>query len=163
MKENTTSSSSPSNNSPRKSRGEDVRPKPEKTFYVENLGCSKNQVDAETIIAALKQAGWTHCSSPDGAELLIVNTCGFIKSAKEESIQTIFDYRQAYPDRKVLAAGCFAQRYNEELLEMIPELDGVFGIKAPVRVADMTDDVLAGKKPVYMPEADLGVPCVKTF
>ncbi|WP_230391361.1 MULTISPECIES: 30S ribosomal protein S12 methylthiotransferase RimO [unclassified Oceanispirochaeta] len=147
MKENTTSSSSLSN----------------KTFYVENLGCSKNQVDAETIIAALKQAGWEYCDSPDRAELLIVNTCGFIQSAKEESIQTIFDYRKAYPDRKVLAAGCFAERYNEELLHMIPELDGVFGNKAPVKIADMIPGILGGEKPVYMPKADLTVPERKDF
>jgi len=142
MKENTTSSSSLSS----------------KTFYVENLGCSKNQVDAETIISALKKAGWEYCDSPDRAELIIVNTCGFIQSAKEESIQTIFDYRKAYPDRKVLAAGCFAQRYNEELLDMIPELDGVFGNRAPALIPGMVQGIMSGDKPVYMPEADLTVP-----
>lgn len=147
MKENTTSSSSLSS----------------KTFYVENLGCSKNQVDAETIIAALKQAGWEYSDSPDRAELLIVNTCGFIQSAKEESIQTIFDYRQAYPDRKILAAGCFAERYNKDLLDMIPELDGVFGNKAPVKIGDMVPGILKGEKPVYIPEADLSVPERKDF
>ncbi len=147
MKENTTSSSSLSS----------------KTFYVENLGCSKNQVDAETIIASLKSVGWEYCDSPDRAELLIVNTCGFIQSAKEESIQTIFDFRQAYPDRKVLAAGCFAQRYNEELLKMIPELDGVFGNRAPAMIPGMVQGVLAGEKPVYMPEADLSAPRRENF
>ncbi len=134
-----------------------------KTFYVENLGCSKNQVDAETIIAALKAAGWEYCDSPDRAELLIVNTCGFIQSAKEESIQSIFDLRKAYPDRKVLAAGCFAQRYNEELLDMIPELDGVFGNRAPVKIPDMLPGVLQGEKPVYVPEADLSTPARTDF
>ncbi|WP_246157009.1 30S ribosomal protein S12 methylthiotransferase RimO [Oceanispirochaeta crateris] len=147
MMENTTSSSSLSS----------------KTFYVENLGCSKNQVDAETIIAALKAAGWEYCDSPDRAELLIVNTCGFIQSAKEESIQTIFDYRKAFPDRKVLAAGCFAQRYNDELLKMIPELDGVFGNRAPAKIAGMVQGVLSGDKPVYMPEADLSGPKREDF
>jgi len=147
MKENTTSSSSLSS----------------KTFYVENLGCSKNQVDAETIIASLKSVGWEYCDSPDRAELLIVNTCGFIQSAKEESIQTIFDFRQAYPDRKVLAAGCFAQRYNEELMKMIPELDGVFGNRAPAKISGMVQGVLSGEKPVYMPEADLSTPRREDF
>ncbi len=142
MKENTTSSSSLSN----------------KTFFIENLGCSKNQVDAEAIIAALGAAGWTYCSSPDGAELIIVNTCGFIKSAKEEAINTIFDYRGAYPDKKVLAAGCFAQRYNKELMDMIPELDGVFGNAAPAKIAHMMPDLMAGEKPVYVPETDMDMP-----
>ena len=147
MKENTTSSSSLSS----------------KTFYVENLGCSKNQVDAETIISALKGAGWKYCDSPDRAELIIVNTCGFIQSAKEESIQTIFEYRNAYPDRKVLAAGCFAQRYNEDLLKMIPELDGVFGNRAPALIPGILEGVMAGKKPVYMPEPDLFQPLREDF
>ena len=147
MKENTTSSSSLSN----------------KTFYIENLGCSKNQVDAEAIIAALKAAGWEYCSSPDGAELVIVNTCGFIKSAKEEAINTIFDYRGAYPEKKVLAAGCFAQRYNKELMEMIPELDGVFGNAAPAKIADMLPDLMGGEKPVYVPETDMEMPRREAF
>ena len=147
MTENTTSSSSLSS----------------KTFYVENLGCSKNQVDAETIISALKQAGWSYCDSPDRAELIIVNTCGFIKSAKEESIKTIFDYREQYPDRKVLAAGCFAQRYNKDLMEMIPELDGVFGNRAPALIPGMINGVMEGAKPVYVPEQDLSVPLRNEF
>lgn len=147
MKENTTSSSSLSN----------------KTFYIENLGCSKNQVDAEAIIAALGAAGWTYCSTPDGAELVIVNTCGFIKSAKEEAINTIFDYRGAYPDKKVLAAGCFAQRYNDELMNMIPELDGVFGNAAPSKIVDMVPGLMAGEKPVYVPETDMEMPLRQEF
>ncbi len=134
-----------------------------KTFYVENLGCSKNQVDAETIISALKRAGWQYCDSPDRAELIIVNTCGFIKSAKEESIQTIFEYREQYPDRKVLAAGCFAQRYNENLMDMIPELDGVFGNRAPALIPDIVNGVMKGEKPVYVPEQDLRVPMRDEF
>ena len=134
-----------------------------KTFYVENLGCSKNQVDAETIIAALKSAGWQYCDSPDRAELIIVNTCGFIQSAKEESIQTIFDYRKAYPDRKVLAAGCFAQRYNDSLLDMIPELDGVFGNRAPALIPGILEGVMAGEKPVYIPGPDLSQPLRDDF
>lgn len=134
-----------------------------KTFYIENLGCSKNQVDAETIIAALKRAGWKYCDSPDRAELIIVNTCGFIKSAKEESIQTLFDFREQYPDRKVLAAGCFAQRYNEELMDMIPELDGVFGNRAPAMIPGVVNGVMNGEKPVYVPEQDLSVPLRDEF
>jgi len=134
-----------------------------KTFYIENLGCSKNQVDAETIIAALKRAGWKHCDSPDRAELIIVNTCGFIKSAKEESINTLFEFREQYPDRKVLAAGCFAQRYNEELMDMIPELDGVFGNRAPAMIPGIINDVMSGDKPVYVPEQDLSVPLRDEF
>ncbi len=122
-----------------------------KTFFIENLGCSKNQVDAEVIIASLTEAGWKRLCEPDEASLIVVNTCGFIQSAKEESIRTIFDYRQAWPDKKILAAGCFAQRYSGKLLDMIPELDGVFGNRAPGRIPEVTGKILAGEKPVFVP------------
>ncbi len=132
-----------------------------KTFFVENLGCSKNQVDAESMVAALEGAGWSHQEDPAEAELIIINTCGFIESAKEESIQTIFDYRRAYPEQKILAAGCFAQRYNKEILNMIPELDGVFGNRAVSRVAEAATPTLAGEKPVFTPPTDLTTPSRK--
>ncbi len=134
-----------------------------KTFFIENLGCCKNQVDAEVIIASLTNAGWERMAEPDNAHLIVVNTCGFIRSAKEESIKTIFDYRQAWPEKKILAAGCFAQRYSGNLLDMIPELDGVFGNKAPARITEMTRDVLAGEKPVFVPTADVEGPARQEF
>ena len=63
-----------------------------KCFYVENLGCSKNQVDAENMISTLSEVEWISVDDPDRADLIIINTCGFIKSAKEESINTILDF-----------------------------------------------------------------------
>ena len=72
------------------------------TFYIENLGCAKNQVDAETIIAALEQAGHDYVATPARAELIIVNSCGFIDSAKEESIDTALALRASYPDSKLV-------------------------------------------------------------
>lgn len=134
-----------------------------KKFYVENLGCSKNQVDAENIIASLSQTGWSCVDSADEAELIIVNTCGFIKSAKEESINTILDFTSAYPGKKVVAAGCLSERYNQQLMDMIPELAGVYGSMAPSHISEVVDAVENEEKPVIIPETDLSVTKRKKF
>lgn len=134
-----------------------------KSFYVENLGCSKNQVDAENIISTLVNAGWIYQDSPEDAELIIVNTCGFIKPAKEESINTILDFTSTYPGKKVLAAGCLSERYNQQLMDMIPELAGVFGSMAPSHITDVVESVRKGEKPVLIPDTDLTVTPRKKF
>lgn len=121
-------------------------------FYIENLGCAKNQVDAESIIAAMKRAGWTYVEQPDDAEILIVNTCGFIEAAKEESIDVTLDLRKRFPQKKIVLSGCFSQRYGENLKGFFPEVDGIFGNKAPARLPEMIDDVLKGSSPVFIPE-----------
>jgi ribosomal protein S12 methylthiotransferase len=97
------------------------------TFYIESLGCSKNQVDAETIIVLLGDAGWTYVEQPEDAELIVVNTCGFIQSAKEESIASVLDLRRAYPEKRIVVAGCLAQRHGTELREELLEADAVVG------------------------------------
>jgi len=123
------------------------------SFYVENLGCAKNQVDAEVMIASLKKEGWTYSrENPEEADLIIVNTCGFIRSSQEEAVETLLGARREYPDKKVLAAGCLAQRWSRELPDLIPELDGVFGNRAPQRVTETVEDVMSGARPVYTPE-----------
>ncbi|MCK5734827.1 MAG: 30S ribosomal protein S12 methylthiotransferase RimO, partial [Spirochaetaceae bacterium] len=123
------------------------------SFYVENLGCAKNQVDAEVMIASLKKEGWIYSrENPEEADLIIVNTCGFIKSAQEEAIDTLLGAKRDYPGKKVIAAGCLAQRWADDLPSLIPELDGVFGNRAPHRVSETVDNVMAGEKPVFAPE-----------
>ncbi len=70
-------------------------------FYVENLGCAKNQVDAEVMIASLKRSGWTYTpENPENADPIIVNTCGFIKSAQEEAVDTLLGAKRDYPGKK---------------------------------------------------------------
>jgi ribosomal protein S12 methylthiotransferase len=101
------------------------------TFYIENLGCAKNQVDAEIIIASLKQAGHEYVDAPAEAELIIVNTCGFIDSAKEESIDTTLALRAAYPEGKLVMTGCLVARYTEELKTEMTEVDGFIGNGRP--------------------------------
>lgn len=122
-----------------------------RSFYIENLGCSKNQVDAEIMVTALIDRGWTFFKNdPEQADFIIINTCGFIASAKEEAVNTILAALRDYPQKKIVAAGCMAQRYAEQLNEQIPELAGVFGNKIPEAVPDFLENITGEKlvKPV---------------
>lgn len=122
-----------------------------KTFYVENLGCFRNQVDAEYLIAGMKAEGYQAVTDASEAATIVVNTCGFIESAKKESIDTFFDFKGAHPGAKVVLAGCLAQRYGDGLMEMLPEADGIFGNKAPEQLPKMMAAVEAGEKPTFFP------------
>jgi ribosomal protein S12 methylthiotransferase len=113
-----------------------------RSFYIENLGCSKNQVDAEIMVSALLDRGWKfYCHEPEKASFIIINTCGFIESAKEEAVNTILQTLTEYPGKKIIAAGCMAQRYGKELRDKIPELTAVFGNKIPEGVADFLENI----------------------
>jgi ribosomal protein S12 methylthiotransferase len=96
-------------------------------YFLDPLGCAKNQVDAETIMALLNSAGWSAVEDPSEADLIIVNSCAFIESAKRESINAVLTWRTQYPRAKILLAGCLAQRYAAELSLSLPEADGLFG------------------------------------
>ncbi|MDC7226326.1 MAG: 30S ribosomal protein S12 methylthiotransferase RimO [Spirochaetales bacterium] len=114
-------------------------------YYLENLGCAKNQVDAEVMIAALDDRGWTRTMEPVHAGLIIINTCGFIEPAKEESVDVLISFRDAFPDAAVIAAGCLSQRYAEDLAESMPELDGIFGNNSVSMIADYADRLVSGE------------------
>lgn len=122
-----------------------------KTFYLENLGCSKNQVDAEVMIASLGNEGWEYVQNSDRADLIIVNTCGFIEAAKTESIDTAISFRELYPGKKILMAGCFAQRYGSKLLDKMPEIDGVFGNLNLQIVPQVAESVIIGERTAVLP------------
>ena len=95
-----------------------------------SLGCAKNQVDAEQMLYLLRQAGYTICEEPDNCDVVIINTCGFIDSAKSEAIDNILTVAQrkaAGTVGKILVTGCLAQRYQQQILEELPEVDGVLG------------------------------------
>ena len=101
-----------------------------KTVYIETLGCSKNEVDSEIMRSILDKDNFDYTINPEMANIIIVNTCGFIEDAKEESIQTIFEMSQYKFDgklEKLILAGCLAQRYADELIEEIPEIDAIMG------------------------------------
>ena len=96
-----------------------------------SLGCNKNQVDTEQMLYPLVHNGYTMVEEAEDADLLIINTCGFIDAAKEESIQAILEaaeLKQQGKVRRVLVTGCLSQRYGEELAKELPEVDGFIGV-----------------------------------
>jgi ribosomal protein S12 methylthiotransferase len=101
-----------------------------KTYYIESLGCAKNQVDSEHIMAALEAEHYVRVEDAGDAALIVINTCAFIESAKRESINTILSFRQLYPDKKISVRGCLAERYHNELRESLPEADELRGVPA---------------------------------
>ena len=96
-------------------------------FYIDQHGCAKNQTDGEILITYLTQAGFVHTLNADEADFIIVNSCGFINSAKKESIDAIYSIKANYPDARIILAGCLAERYSQMLYDSMPELDGIFG------------------------------------
>jgi ribosomal protein S12 methylthiotransferase len=114
-----------------------------------NLGCSKNQVDSEVMLGTLVSDGFELTADPKKAEVVIINTCGFIEEAKQESINTILDHgrlKKKGACRVLIAAGCLAQRYQGDLLKELPELDGVVGTGEFGKIADICRDLLTPKK-----------------
>ena len=106
-----------------------------------NLGCPKNLVDAEEILGRVAGTGSTICQYPEDAEVLIINTCGFIDDSKKESIDTIFKMAKLKEDaccKKLIVTGCLAQRYPQELQKEIPEIDHVVGLKDFEKLTDLS-------------------------
>ena len=102
---------------------------PYKVSFI-SLGCAKNQVNCEQMMAAVKAEGFELLPSPDGADLAVINTCGFLAAACEEAIDNILELaalKQAGRLKKILVTGCMAQRYKEEILGELPEVDGILG------------------------------------
>ena len=112
-----------------------------------SLGCAKNQVDAEQMLFLLQQAGYNILPEPAGADVVIVNTCGFIESAKTEAIDNILAMAQLKEEGsvgKILVTGCLAQRYQEEILKELPEVDGVLGTGSYYDVVSAVKQLLDG-------------------
>ncbi len=122
-----------------------------KKFYIENLGCSKNQVDAELLIKQLEEDNLQLCERADDADLILVNTCGFIESAREQSIETFFSLHEANPEAKIILSGCMAQRYADELKEQLPEASAIFGNRDLSAIKDVVRKVFAGDRVVEVP------------
>jgi ribosomal protein S12 methylthiotransferase len=116
-----------------------------------SLGCAKNLVDTEVMIAKLGAAGYELAPEADGADTVVINTCAFIDPAKAESTEVILEHAQRKaPGQQLVVAGCLAQRYGEQLQSLIPEIDGVVGTGAYGSIVELLDDVQAGKKPVRL-------------
>jgi ribosomal protein S12 methylthiotransferase len=123
-----------------------------KRFYIDNHGCAKNQVDAEEIAARLSREGWEQTDAPDEAGLVIVNSCGFIEDAKKESLEAVMAFRAAWPDKRILLAGCLSQRYADALDADLAEADGIFGNGDLSLVGSAADAALAGDRRSLAPE-----------
>ncbi len=122
------------------------------TVGLVSLGCSKNRVDSEQMLAVLKEHGYQVVSDPSRAEIIIVNTCGFIQSAKEEAISTLFEmagYKQTGCCRLLVATGCFAQRYPEAIREEMPEVDVIMGVNDYQKLEQALQEAGKGGRPVY--------------
>ena len=107
------------------------------------LGCARNEVDSEELAGRLGAGGWSLTEDTDDADVVVVNTCGFIDSAKKDSIDTLL--AAADTGRKVVAVGCLAERYGEQLASELPEADAVLGFDSYADIAARLDDVAAGR------------------
>ncbi len=121
-------------------------------------GCAKNQVDGEILISRLESLGMVRTDEPEKAELIIINTCGFIQSAKEESLDSLMQARSAYPDAKILLAGCLAERYADVFKTELKEADGIFGNGDLSLIDGTVASLFEGKRPVVKAEQK-GVCC----
>ena len=115
-------------------------------FFLDQHGCAKNQVDGELLIGILTDKGWRKTTEPEKADLIIVNSCGFIEPAKRESIEAVITARTAYPQAKILLAGCLAERYGDIFKTEFEEADAFFGngdlSQLPVLIDKLFPDTL---------------------
>ena len=122
------------------------------TIGLISLGCSKNRVESAQRLGDLAAHGYQIVDDPSRAEVIIVNTCGFIQSAKEEAIATLFEmaeYKQTGVCRLLVATGCFAQRYPEAIREEMPEVDAILGVNEYEKIDEAIRAAFAGQRPVY--------------
>ena len=117
-----------------------------------SLGCAKNRVDSENLLGMLRARGMEIVADPAEADAIFVNTCGFIESAKEESIDAIFEmaqYKKTGRLKRLFVTGCLSQRYPDALLDEIPEIDGIMGVADYARLDEMLADAESGHRPCY--------------
>jgi ribosomal protein S12 methylthiotransferase len=137
-----------------------------------SLGCAKNLVDAEIMLGSVLQRGIEITSQPEDADVLVINTCAFIDSAKEESIEAILEAHQQRglnrrPDQKLIVSGCMSQRFAKELRQQMPEVDAFIGLDQVAQLGEIIEKVLivdsgngdvglafANARPTYIPDYD---------
>ncbi len=123
-----------------------VKMKNKKILFI-SLGCDKNLVDSEVMLGILADRGFEMTDTEDDADIIIINTCCFINDAKEESINTILemaDYKKTGPCKALIVTGCLAQRYKQEIVDEIPEVDAVIGTSKYDEIFDAVDQALKG-------------------
>ena len=132
-----------------------------KTFHLISLGCAKNTVDSDSMAQLLTGSGYRFVADPNQAGVLIVNTCGFIGPAKEESFQVLGELAaHKRPGQRLIAAGCLTQRYGQEVLQKVPGIDGILGTRRWMDIVEVVEELRQGRhpQPVYhLPEAAAAV------
>ncbi len=121
----------------------------ERKVGVVSLGCSKNRVDTELMLGKLREAGYTFTAQPEEADVILVNTCGFIESAKQESIDTILEmaqYKETGKLKALIVSGCLSGRYRGELAENLPEVDAFLGVTAQDEIVAAVEKALGGER-----------------
>ena len=122
---------------------------PYKVAFV-SLGCAKNLVNTEQMMALCRDAGFTVTGDPEGADVAVLNTCGFIESAKSEAIENILELaelKQQGKLKKLLVAGCLTQRYPDDIRAELPEVDGMLGTGSYTDVVEAVNELMAGERP----------------
>ena len=128
-----------------------------------SLGCDKNLVDSEVMLGLLDKKGYQIVDSEEDADIIVVNTCCFIHDAKEESIQTILEmaeYKKEGKLKALIVTGCLAQRYQQEIIDEIPEVDAVLGTTSYDHIVEAVEEALAGNGHVVLEDVD-ALPDVK--
>lgn len=125
-----------------------------------SLGCAKNQVNSEQMLWLLKEAGYEIATEPDGLDAVIINTCGFIESAKSEAIENILEFASLKKEGrlgKIIVTGCLPQRYSEEILEELPEVDGLVGCGSFDEIVEALDSVMQDEAAYYFGDINASV------
>ena len=140
-----------------------MRPKRKKTMTnigIVSLGCPKNRVDTENMLGILGEHGFCIVSDPKEADVIVINTCAFIDDAKEESINTILEMAAFKEDRckYLIVAGCLAERYHEEILKELPEVDAIVGTGDYHKIAEVIKEAFCGNHPVLFGHIDDEIP-----
>lgn len=127
-------------------------------FGMVSLGCSKNLVDSERMLYKLRKSGFELVTEPGLADVAVVNTCGFIQSAKEEAIETILELAKLKEDgtlKKIVVTGCLVERYKDEIAEQFPEADAVIGIGDTKDIVDVLNEVMKDERVLrFSPKLD---------
>lgn len=127
-------------------------------FFIDQHGCAKNQVDGEEIASRLVDEGFIAVDSPENAEVIIVNTCGFIEDAKKESIQAVIEAKRRWPEKKVVVAGCLSQRYPDALFQDLVDADGILGNADLSMIPSSIQRVIKGERVLFCPPQQKSMP-----
>jgi ribosomal protein S12 methylthiotransferase len=128
-----------------------------------SLGCAKNQINSEQMLWLIKNSGYEITADHSEMDAVVINTCGFIESAKSEAIDMILEYAAQKKEgrlKRIIVAGCLAQRYKNEMLEELPEVDGLVGCGSFDEIIKALDEAFAGKTPRLF--SDINAPLSET-